>query len=181
MPNVNWIDLLVAIVFVWGSISGFMRGLTYHFPRLLAIIGATVIALHYYERINNLIINNSSIPPLGSKLITIFLLSFIAYIIGKFVLTILSKLANIQLVYFLERIIGALAGTIRYILFLSLVSFMITMIEIPAIHNFYFEQGVTGKPLVGLCQQVHDVSINICTAFYKSFQSISSTEEPSKE
>ena len=165
LSQLGWIDLVIAILFVLGAIIGFIRGVGHQLPRLIALIATTVVSIHFYDRISQLVTEHSSISPVISQMAAFFLLAIGTTLVANLILSLCAKLVKVEFVYALERIGGLGIGACRYVLLFSLVSFFITLLPLPVIEELYSTQSLGGDMILQLCSSVHDYSITLLKAF----------------
>ena len=81
------------------------------------------------------------------------------------ILSVIAKFGTIQLVYALERIGGAVAGALQYLLFFSLISFLIGLLAMPTVNTWY-QESLSGKAILDTCSNLHNYSVAVLKAIF---------------
>ena len=170
ISQLGWIDFIIAIVLLLGAIIGFTRGLSHQLPRLIALIATTVVSIHYYDRISQLVTEHSTISPIVSQMASFFLLAIGTNLVAKLIFSVCAKLGHVDFVYTLERIGGIGMGVCRYLLLLSLISYFINILSVPVIEELYSTRSLGGKMILEFCPQVHDYTVATVKALATGLQ-----------
>jgi len=169
VSKLGWIDLGLIVAIVGGTVIGYTRGLSDQVARFIALVITTVVTFHYYERITALITQNSAVPPVFASMTTFFLLAVVTNIVAKLIFIVLAKLLTVQFVYFLERIVGAFFGALRFVLLFSLISVFVSLLKHPVVEKLYSEESLSGPAVIQLCPYVHDYSVYCVKAVSSGF------------
>ena len=121
LNQINWIDIVVLIILIRTSYVGLSRGITKDFFSFLAIVVATCLSIHYYEKLAGFLAGHLDF--LNQK--TAILLSFILLVAGsllilKIFVFLISRLIKIEFASFLEKIGGLIIGIVYGFLLSSL-------------------------------------------------------------
>lgn len=115
----NYLDLILGGLIVYGAVKGFFKGLIIEAASLLALLLGVVCALLFSAALGDLLATNfkeSPLPPAG----VIFIGIFIAVIIAVNLLAKgITKILKMAALGFVNRIFGALFGGLKFALALS--------------------------------------------------------------
>ncbi|GJM16581.1 MAG: hypothetical protein DHS20C13_19080 [Thermodesulfobacteriota bacterium] len=127
----NWIDIAVYIIIGFFVVIGMTRGLVKQIFSIAALIGGIIIGLIFYDVfavmfIKDNLVNNESIANVGAFLIV----SFLSYILIQILGWITTKLIGSLHLSWLNRLGGAVMGTIigaiAAFLFISTVTLIVS-------------------------------------------------------
>ena len=127
MP-LNYIDLAVVCLLVYGLARGAYRGFFVEVSSLLALVLGVFGALHFSSFTASLLSNyiEWDYLPLLS-----FALTFIGIMIGvAWVGKLLTKLAKVVLLGFLNRLLGALFGTCKWLVICGVIVWILGQIDV---------------------------------------------------
>jgi len=115
----NFIDIIIVLFLGWGFIMGFRKGFVIEIASLTALIIGIWAGIHFSDFISSLLISkfgwNSEYMPVIS-----FLVIFIIIVIAVFILAkIIEKFINLLALGMLNKIAGAVFGSIKYAVILS--------------------------------------------------------------
>ena len=121
----NYLDLILVGLILYGAVKGFFKGFIIESASLLALLLGVVCALLFSASLGNLLttyFKDSPIPPAG----VIFFGVFIAVIIGVNLLArLITKLLKMAALGFVNRVFGAVFGGLKFALALSAVLLLI--------------------------------------------------------
>ena len=127
MP-LNYIDLAVVCLLVYGLVRGACRGFFVEVSSLLALVLGVFGALHFSNFTASLLANYIEwdyLPLLA------FALTFIGIIIGvAWIGKLLTKLAKAVLLGFLNRLLGALFGACKWLVICGVLIWIIGQIDV---------------------------------------------------
>lgn len=110
----NYIDIILAVLLVWGLIRGFSKGLFSSLASLVALVVGLYVAIHFSEMVGSYFFpntaedNHTSIK-LASFAITFVLVIIIVTLAGK----LLTKIADFASLGILNKILGAAFGVLK--------------------------------------------------------------------
>lgn len=117
----NAFDILLAILLVFGLVTGYFKGFIVEFSSLAALILGVYVAMHFSHFLANILNNVSDLQPSTVQIIsfagTFFLVVLGIGLAGKF----FTKLAEKIHLGFLNNILGAVFGLVKIALILSIV------------------------------------------------------------
>ena len=161
MSKFGLIDTAVLVMFAWGAIIGFTRGINKQIVRFLSIFVTIVLTIHYYDVIYQIIDRNTNIAEIPVRM-TIFAVLFVLIsIVSRLFLSAVSKLGAIQFTYVLERFIDCVLGAISSVLFFCMLSVFVIMLDIPEVNTLYNDTSISGKVLLRVPQYIHNYSVTV--------------------
>lgn len=115
----NYLDLILGVILLYGAVKGFFKGLIIEAASLIALVLGLVGALLLSESVGNYIqsqTNFTTVPPSG----VIFLMVFILIIISINLLArILTRVIRLAALSSINRFFGALFGMAKFGFFIS--------------------------------------------------------------
>jgi membrane protein required for colicin V production len=116
----NWLDIIIFIILVFGLIRGLFRGFVLEFSSLIGIIISIYIAKYYsgpFIRLaESLFKPEQDISPVIGFILTFL----IALLVLHFVALLIDKFVNLTALGWLNKMLGGLVGFIKYLLIISL-------------------------------------------------------------
>lgn len=117
----NTIDIIIAIILIFGLVKGFMKGLFVEITSLVGLVLGVYGAIHFSYFLSNILKSRVSWDASMIKTIAFagtFLIILLALVfLGK----LLTKIAETAALGFFNKILGAVFGTLKYALILSIV------------------------------------------------------------
>lgn len=110
----NYIDIILGALLLWGLIRGFMKGLFASLASLIALIVGLYVAVHFSDAVGDYLFGdsmdkNNSATKLGAFAITFILVIIIVTLTGK----LLTKIADFAHLGILNKILGAAFGVLK--------------------------------------------------------------------
>lgn len=125
----NYIDLAIVGLVIFGAVKGFSKGFIIEAASLIALILGLIGALLFSSTVGTLLesfIDADRIPPSG----VLFILTFIAIIIGINLLAkFLTRVLKMAALGGLNRLLGAVFGGLKFILILSAITLILDQFE----------------------------------------------------
>ncbi|AXT61735.1 CvpA family protein [Aquimarina sp. AD10] len=117
----NYIDIILGILLLWGLINGFSKGLFSSLASLVALVVGIYIAVHFSHIIGEYLQQYVDWPD-GAMKLTAFALTFILVVVlvslaGK----LLTKIADYAALGVLNKILGAAFGVLKFAFIASVV------------------------------------------------------------
>lgn len=143
--KINWVDILILIIFIRVSYVGYTRGLSSELLPLIASFAALVISINLHDKIGGFIASHTPLSAIPAK--------FLVYIsIGSSILLVFGILSNIltgrvikvQVATMYDSIFGLLFGILRGIVLVSFVVFALSLTPVN-----YIRESVKEKSLMG--------------------------------
>jgi len=121
----NTIDIILIIPLLWGFYKGFTKGLVIEVASLVSLALATYGGIHFSKFVSELLKTKYNFQSEHLHLIS-FSIIFISVVIFVFLLAkLLSKFLNIIALGLLNKLLGAVFGTIKFALILSVMVFIV--------------------------------------------------------
>ena len=109
----NYLDIILGILLLYGLAKGFMRGLFVELASLIAIIAAIYGATHFSDYAGNHLAKSVSWEPQSIKLAA-FAITFIAILVIVSLLgKIFTKIANFAALGIINKLLGAAFGFLK--------------------------------------------------------------------
>lgn len=125
----NAIDIVIAIPLIWGLYKGFSKGLILEAASFVAFGLAVYVALNFSAQLGEKINEWFEVPAEYLQIIS-FAIAFLGVIVFVFLLAkLIQKLAEGMALGGINKIGGALFGSLKYALVLSVVVFIIDSVE----------------------------------------------------
>ena len=125
----NYIDIAIVGLVIFGAVKGFSKGFIIEAASLIALILGLIGALLFSSTVGTLLqsfIDADRIPPSG----VLFILTFIAIIIGINLLAkFLTRVLKMAALGGLNRLLGAVFGGLKFILILSAITLILDQFE----------------------------------------------------
>ena len=117
----NYIDIILGILLLWGLIRGFSKGLFVSLASLVALVAGIYITVHFSYRVGEYLSQYVSWSDTVLTL-TAFAITFIAVVVlislaGK----LLTKIADFASLGILNKLLGATFGILKYAFIASVV------------------------------------------------------------
>lgn len=115
----NWLDLAFAIPLIWGVVRGLYKGLIMSVGSLVGLILGIYVASVYSDEFSQFL-NKWFVVPDDKGYFISFLLIFIIVSLGSFfVASLLNKFVKLATLAWLNRLLGAVFGLLKYALIIS--------------------------------------------------------------
>ena len=145
----NILDIIFIIPLAYGCIQGIRHGFVKEIGSFIAIIIGIYLARFWSESLSKIIIEWIDISPQVSLIIA-YIIAFIIGTLGIHLLAyLLSKFLDLVKIAWINKTIGALFGTFKWILILSLILNIFSMINnfAPLIEKKVVNESVLYKPI----------------------------------
>ena len=156
ISRLTWVDYIAFVAVLWGFYVGYKGGLFPEILRIAAYLVTVIVTLRFHEPLAQYLtlktfLNNT----------TANALSFLALLVGVFFLLrlatiILLKLLKIGEGGFFYRIIGALLGSCRWVILLSLVFMLIDNSPLVPLKTDIHQRSLTGSQLSTIAPTIFD-------------------------
>ena len=166
----NFVDIVLAILLLWGLYKGLVNGLFVELASLVALIAGIFGAIHFSYIAGDYLSQNMQWEDRYIK-ITAFVITFIAIVLAvHFAGKLLTKIADFAMLGLLNKIAGALFGALKVAVILG--AFLLFFEKINASFQIINEQ--TKKESM-LYAPVRDIGAFVFSAVFKSKE-----EEPTE-
>lgn len=152
ITNFNWVDILIISLFIRICYIAFKNGLYSECLKMLGTVTATYLALHYYTRLTNFLVEDLSlqvIPPVFLDFLTFFLLAALGYLFFMLLREVFSRFIKTEAGSLVSKWAGLIVGALRACLFVSLVLYVLVVSSIT-----YFAESVNRSYLGRTCFKV---------------------------
>ncbi len=140
IKQMNWVDFFVIILLIRISYIALKNGIFVELFKLLGIILATYLSLHYYTRLGNLLnrfIKTDAVSMEVLDFLSLVILIIMGYIIAVILREGLSRFIKVDVASIIDRWLATILGLGRGILVASLI---MCMFSLPVIT--YFKKSV---------------------------------------
>ncbi len=175
LTKIGWVDVVALVLIFWGLVIGFKRGLEIELPKFLEAAVATVVTLHYYQAVGDILHVNLSAPTYPAQVLSFLGIALGCFLIVRLFFKILATLVTISFMGTVSRVGGALAGSLRFILAFSLLSFFLLMMPLDFFKDsFSFERSWSGPFFAQTSEKLYRL-----TTYYLPFK-LGTPEIPTK-
>ncbi|MDY6906278.1 MAG: CvpA family protein [Thermodesulfobacteriota bacterium] len=133
----NIVDLVIIAILCFTTIRGIFRGLSSELASIIGVMGAFYAAFLFYPQVAEMLPHH--IPPGTVADVISFALIFLAVFVTISILGMLVKFAlGIVMLGWVDRVLGGIFGTLKGVLFVSVLLFLITTVgssSIPAVER----------------------------------------------
>ncbi len=117
----NTVDIIIAVILLFGLVKGFMKGLFIEITSLVGLVLGVYGALHFSFYLSDILKDNVSWDESMIQIVAFagtFLVILLALVfLGK----ALTKIAETMFLGFFNKLLGAVFGVLKYALILSIV------------------------------------------------------------
>ena len=125
----NYLDLLISIPLVWGAFNGFRKGLVIEVASLVALVAGIYGALEFSSYVSGWLNEQFDWSENVIKM-TSFTLTFITIVIlVHLVARLIQKLVKLVALGTINRIFGAIFGTVKFLFIVSAILYVINNID----------------------------------------------------
>jgi len=145
----NYIDLIIAILLVWGIFVGFKNGLIIEVASLAALLLGIFGAIHFSDLTANFLVTSLNVTTQYINLIA-FAVTFVGIVIVVHLLAkMIDKLVKAVALGFVNRLLGMVFGLIKYAFIISIILVIINAINrnVTFISKEKIENSILYKPL----------------------------------
>lgn len=152
----HYIDILIIIPLIWGAYKGFSKGLIIEIASLASLIVGVYGAIKFSNLTADLLINklelNSEYLPIISFAITFVIIVVLVQMIAKLINSMVKAVA----LGFINRILGAIFGTAKFVLLLSVIIVLINKFDK---NSMFLSEKIKKESL--LYQPLNDIILKI--------------------
>ncbi|MAQ76478.1 MAG: colicin V production protein [Aquimarina sp.] len=125
----NYLDIILGILLLWGLVRGLMKGLFVSLASLIALIAGIYIAVHFSHIVGDYLKQYVDWQENVIKL-SAFALTFILVVIGISLLgRILTKIADYAALGILNKLLGAVFGLLKFAFIASVILMFVDAIN----------------------------------------------------
>jgi uncharacterized membrane protein required for colicin V production len=134
LKSLNWVDILMAVVFARSIFIGIKSGFIVEFFKFFGVLFSTVITLHYYSILADLLAPHARVfEPTALRMLVFLGLWLTITALFKFIRDGLLLLFTIQPHPYIEKFVGAGLAAMRGLLVCSLVFFVLLVSQNTAV------------------------------------------------
>lgn len=153
------VDMVLGLMIVMGLYRGFRNGFTKELGLLVELYTGLMVGMQYSLGLANFLSTKITMPTHILQGFLFFALVLFTMLPIKLALTLIGKAVTLQFSPPLAKLCGMIAGMLRYVMFMSMVSLTLLLFRSPYIHEAYMEKSRLGKLSVAFPQIVHDETI----------------------
>lgn len=162
LGRLNWVDLVVGLIFVRIVFVGINTGFVIEFFKFLGTVFTVFVCLHYFSPLSALLASFTSSPLVVAVCVTFPLFWFFLFLLCKIVRDGLLMVFSIEAQAFVDKWGGALVGSVRACFVASMILFLFLLTE-----NAYLEsmtaRSLSGRYLArvspGVYQAIHEALV----------------------
>jgi len=117
--NLNWIDLVLSALFIYGSIIGFRKGLVREIASLLGLFISLISVYSFSDYLSNLIEEFLNLSTTIAYIISCLILFLTTIYLVSYIAKLITKALNIIALGFLNRIAGFIFGLLKWVIISS--------------------------------------------------------------
>lgn len=162
----NTIDIILAVILIFGAINGFLRGLFIEVTTLVGLVLGVYGAIHFSYFLGDFLKDSVSWEESMIQVVSFagtFLIILIALVLlGK----ALTKIAETIALGFFNKIVGAIFGFLKYALILSIVLLVYDQISgsFPFVEKKKVKESVLYEPVKNLAPTIFPKLIKVSDA-----------------
>ncbi len=137
MPSsFNWFDVVVVVALGYGIWSGIRTGLSGEILRVFGIILMAVLGLGYYLPLGNWLQQQTGLVEEFAHLVAFVSIAVAVYLVSLLIrILVHKKLKKLRLTATLENVGGAIAGGLRMLVIMALLSITFGLMRSPFWHD----------------------------------------------
>ena len=167
----NFIDIILGALLIWGLIRGFMKGFFASLASLIALIAGLYIAVHFSDVIGSYLFGKGNDPNTTTNKLIAFAVTFVVVIIlVTFAGKVLTKIADFASLGIVNKLLGAAFGVLKFAFIASVIIMLLDAAKkiTPLIQQKTIDASVLYQPvqqlapliLPKLLQQEHEKQKN---------------------
>ena len=156
LSHFGWVDWLLTAFILIGLVLGLKHGVSVEFPRLLETLVSLYVTVEYYSFFAEWLSRETPWPEAYARVFTFAVLGFLSWLSLRLLFEIMGKLIRLEVAAPFQMIGGVLAGGLRYLLFFSMISYLLVLLPLDFIHRSYQVQSWSGQTLDQLPVKIHD-------------------------
>ncbi len=130
LSGLNWLDVIVLIIFIRTSYVGWQQGLANEIFRLLGGVITLLITVNFYDNLGGFVSQHTPIPSAEAELISfLFLLVFATFVLEA-ACFLLGKIGKLVFIPMVDKYGGLICGICRGFVFAGLVVTALSLVPI---------------------------------------------------
>ncbi|MDY8138774.1 CvpA family protein [Aquimarina sp. 2201CG5-10] len=152
----NYIDIILGILLLWGLVRGFMKGLFVSLASLVALVAGIYIAVHFSHLVGDYLQQyvdwQESVIKLTAFAITFILVVILISMAGK----LLTKIADLASLGIVNKLLGAAFGVLKFAFIASVVLMFVDAVnqKVTFIKQETLDSSILYKPVRTLAPTV---------------------------
>ncbi len=153
------VDIVLGLMIMMGLYRGLRNGLTKEFGLLTELYAGLMVGMQFSRSWAELLSTKIAAPVHVLQGFLFFALCLFTMLPIKFALTLIGKVVRLEFSPAIAKLGGMIAGSARYVMFMSMVSLTLLLFRSPYIHEAYVEKSRLGKLSIALPEIVHDETV----------------------
>lgn len=121
------LDCIILCLLITGMVMGFIKGLTKQAFAVLGIILGIILGTLFYKPFADFLRETMNMPDRPASIMAFFIILLVVPLICGVLGNLLSKLIHVASLGFIDRILGAAFGLLKYLLIMGLVIMLLDM------------------------------------------------------
>ena len=151
----GWVDWVLTVFVLVGILLGLKHGLSAELPRLFETAASLYVTMEYYGFLAQWLARETPWPESYAQVFTFAVVGFASWFALRLLFEILGKFFSLQVAAPFQILGGALLGAVRYLIFFSLISYLLTLFPVDFLHRSYQVQSWSGHNLVEVPGKIH--------------------------
>lgn len=157
ISKLNWIDILVIIIFLRTSYVSFHDGLSHQVLPLIGSAVSVVVSLYYYSKIALLM--GGHLPAFGLRAMELVAFLAIVFIVGlvfRVIKFVLDKIIKVSWHPAIEKLGGLLTGLVKATVVVSIVLIAISLVPASYMQRSIKDRSLTGMWFLAVGPSIYD-------------------------
>lgn len=154
------VDMALGLMMVMGLYRGFRNGFAKESGLLTELYVALMIGMQFSRSWSELLSTKIVMPTNIIQGFLFFAICLFTMLPIKFALRLISKIVTLQFSPVINSTCGMVAGMLRYVMLMSMISLTLLLFRSPYIHEAYMDKSRLGKLSVELPQVIHDQTLS---------------------
>lgn len=151
----GWVDWVLTAFILLGMVLGLKHGLSAELPRLFETVISLYVTLEYYVFFAQWLARETPWPESYTQVFTFAVVGFASWFSLRLLFEILGKFVHLEVAAPFQILGGVVFGAIRYVIFLSLISYLLTLFPLDFLQRSYQVQSWSGHTLVEIPAKIH--------------------------
>ena len=121
------LDCIILCILITGMVIGFIKGLTKQAFTVLGLILGIVLGTLFYKPFADFLRETMNMPDRPASIMAFFIILLVVPLICGVLGNLLSKLIHVASLGFLDRILGAAFGVLKYLIIMGLLIMLMDM------------------------------------------------------
>lgn len=156
MKLLNWVDILIIILMLWGAYIGFRKGLVFEIFKSTGIVTAIVVSLYNCCRLGRYISDHSFVTLYYASIFSVIVLLIAIVFIFKLIRLVAERLVKIEFRPLLEGFGGLILGLARGGVLASIILVCLAWLPARSIEDAIDQKSYLGPWLVEVSPAIYD-------------------------